>query len=253
MKQLQRILYWFCVSCRPNRSRTVRLAFPVALLTASLLGAAALTSDIDQSYIKLTTDSSDVATGELFTIDVSVGAHTAVNAIDIEIEFPEDQVEVLGVDTGESVITIWTEDPKIENGKVFLSGGTFRRGFLGEHLVAQINARAKKNGQAKFSIDSARILAGDGAGSEVVVSDTGEQSLTMFVALRQNDQKETVIEGAAVVGVYTDINGDGKVDMSDILSFMRAWRSGDQGYDFNDDGKMSFVDFAIILAHSFLN
>ncbi len=252
MKNLKRILYWFCVSCRPNRSRTVRYAFPVAFATIALLGAASL-SITNSSYIQLTTTDTDVATGEFFTIDVIVGAHVPVNAINIEIAFPDDQIEIDGIDTGESVITIWTEEPKVEGNKVILSGGTFRKGFLGEHLVAQINARAKKNGTAKFSIDQSKILAGDGKGTQVSVKKTDKESLTMFVALKEEGINGALLEGAATVGIYTDINGDGKVDMNDILAFMSAWSDKNIKYDFNNDGRMSFVDFAIILAISFLN
>jgi hypothetical protein len=250
MKFLQRLLYKVCVSCRPNKSRTVRYAFPMVFTTILILSAAAITSN-NSSYIKLTTTEKTVQIDDLFTINVLVGAKVAVNAIDIQINFPDDQIEIEGIDTGESVITMWTEEPYVRASTVYLSGGTFRKGFLGEHLIAQINARAKKNGNAKFTIDNARVLAGDGLGTQVSLSNDGIESLTLYVSLTEGLNEEILLEGEISVGIFTDINGDGKVDMNDIINFMSAWRSSTRIFDFNNDGRMTFTDFAIILSDSF--
>lgn len=253
MKPLKRLLYRVCISCRPNRSRTVRYAFPVVFAAVTMLGAAALLSD-ESSYIRIATEKRGVFAGEFFSIDVYAGANVPVNTIDIAVEFPKEQIEIEGIDTGESVITIWTEEPYVEGGKVFLRGGTFRRGFEGEHLIATINARAKKSGIAKFTIDRKQFLAGDGRGSTVTIEDVGYESLTMYVDVTSDpDDPEAAgsLGGSVTVGIYTDIDGDGNVDMGDVLSFMGAWRVQDRTYDFNGDGHMTFVDFAIILADSF--
>ncbi len=251
MIHLKRLLYALCVSCRPNDSRTVRYAFPVTVFTLALAGAAAVITSSDESYIKIATDNSAVEENELFTIDVYVGAHVPVNAIDISVVFPEDQVEIFGIDTGESVITLWTEEPYVDGNTVVMRGGTFRNGFLGEHLVAQINARARTNGSAKFSVDDVRLLAGDGRGSTVTIAETGYESLTMYVSVDGQDPANVTVEGDVKLAIYTDIDGDGKVDMSDVLQFMRAWRERDVTFDFNGDGRMTFRDFGIILADSF--
>lgn len=249
MKHIQRILYYICSTCRPNNSRTVRYAFPLTFVTLVLFGAAAVTS-LDSSYIKLTSNNSQVEAGDAFTIHVYVGAHQAVNAVNIAVAFPEDQIKIEGIDTGQSVITIWTKEPYVEDGTVYISGGTFRKGFKGEHLVAEINARAKESGTAKFSAEQVQLLAGDGRGTTVSLKDTGFESYTMYVGIATEDGK-SAIEGTVAVGIYTDIDGDGEVTMSDVMAFMDAWGSKTKKYDFNNDGKMSFVDFAIILADSF--
>jgi len=260
MIYLKRLLYSVTALWKPNRSRTVRYAFPLAFVAAALLGAAVITSDTS-SYIRISSNNSNVSAGDSFTIDVYVGAHVAVNAIDIGISFPKDQIEIKGIDTGESVITIWAVDPYVDDNTVILRGGTFRNGFIGEHLVAQINARAKQTGVAKFSADDIQLLAGDGRGSTVSIEDTGYESLTLYVGTTNTNDTNAdgtsaggaVLEGTVKVGLYTDIDGDGNVDMSDIRSFMSAWRFKTANYDFNGDGRMTFVDFAIILADSFFN
>lgn len=250
-KRLQRLVYYLCVLCKPHKSRTVRYAFPLAFASLVFLGASVLTSGT-ASYVKLSSDKTYVKSGEFFTIDVYAGAHIAANAVDIQIAYPEDQIKIEGIDTGTSVITIWTTEPYAEDGLIVLRGGTFRKGFLGEHMIAQINARAKEAGSAKFSADSVQLLAGDGRGTDITIKDTGYQSHTMYVDVTADDKTgEMTIEASVQIAIYTDIDGDGKVDMKDILSFMNAWRDKSTLYDFNGDGKMTFKDFGIILSDSF--
>lgn len=254
MKRIKGIRHTLSSHLRPKRSRTIRYTFPLVFTAVAFLGATAFFSE-ESSYIHISTHERSVNAGELFSIDVSAGAHVPVNTVDIRVGFPEDQIEIDGIDVGQSVITIWTVDPYVDGNEVVLQGGTFRKGFLGEHLIATINARAKESGVAKFTIDKSRFLAGDGRGTSVTITDTGYESLTMYVDVEalegETSDGVTKLGGSVAIGIYTDINRDGGVDMNDVLSFMSAWRSEEQAYDFNQDGRMSFVDFAIILADSF--
>ncbi|MCB9811892.1 hypothetical protein H6783_03185 [Candidatus Nomurabacteria bacterium] len=244
MKWLQRIIYRFCFSCRTNRSRTVRYAFPLIVTAFSLIGAAVILPS-DASYMRLEFSSATIEAGKPFSVDVFVGAHVPVNAINIDLEYPEDKVAITGIDTGESVITIWTTEPYAENGVVHLSGGTFRRGFLGEHRIVTINAVAKATGIAQFAASDVAFLAGDGSGTEVAATKVGEKSVVIVA-----QGEDGVLTATAEIRVYTDINGDGKVTLTDILQFMAAWTDKKIIYDFNEDKRMNFTDFSIILADS---
>jgi hypothetical protein len=255
MKLHKKILYFFCTSCQPNTSTTVRFAFPMFVAFAAVLGAVAIVSDT-KSFIHLESSATSVVAGESFSIGVYVNAHVPVNAVDIKLDFPENQIEIIGIDTGESVITLWTQEPKVENNTVILSGGTFRRGFIGDHLVATINARAIETGVAKFSVDDVLLLAGDGSGSKVTVTKTDEDSTTLYVKKEDGSvatQEEGIsVQGETSVVLITDIDGDGQVTLVDISRFMSAWTIRTTIYDFNGDGVMTFRDFGIILADSFL-
>lgn len=244
---LKRLLYEFCVVCRPHRSFTVRIAFPLMIIVAGYMGAAAITST-NESYVTLTTNTSVVQTNETFAVTVRIYGHEPINAIDLKISFPDDQVEVIGIDAGESVITLWTEDPYFENNIVYLRGGTFRRGFSGEHFIARIDARALQSGVANISAGEIQLLAGDGSGTEIPVSESISKLSTSVQIANENGEVKTDI---AVIKVLTDIDGDGGVTLQDISRFMAAWRNGGDVYDFNADGRMTFRDFSILLSDSF--
>jgi len=235
-----------------NRSSTVRTAFPVIVAALVIAGAAVITADDDVSQIILETKPNIVHSDEEFTINVKAIAHTPANTVDVEITYPENQIEILGVDTGESVITLWTEKPTWEDGVITMNGGAFRKGFLGEHLIARIQARAKGTGKALITATDARLLAGDGKGTELRVGNRGRDS-EVYVAKtgETTGNSSPDIAGELSLGVVTDLDGDGEVGFSDVSAFMNAWRTRSKTLDFNGDGHMTFKDFAIILSDSF--
>ncbi len=231
-----------------HRNATVRYMFPLMLGITALIGANALTST-DSSYIRLESSQTSIMAGERFSLDVYAYAHVPVNAVDITLRFQSGAVEVVEVDRGQSVLTIWTEDPIIESDRVILRGGTFRRGFLGEHLVATIDLVAKQTGQNQFSASDVILLAGDGQGTKLAIGETNESKVNLYVYDENEDPANIGVN--VQVSVVTDIDGDGAVSLKDISSFMGAWSSQSAVYDFNGDGRMSFRDFSIILSDFF--
>jgi hypothetical protein len=251
----KQILYFFCSNCRSNKSSTVRYAFPLVFTLAAFLGAAAIVTD-NKSFIHLESSVASVKAGEMFEITIFVSAHVPVNAVDITLEFPKNQISIVSIDKGESVLTLWTQEPRVENNKVYLTGGTFRRGFIGDHIIATINARATQSGLAKFSVDTVSLLAGDGSGTKVSVTKNDKESTTLFITKEDGTKTPETdavgVQGVTSVVLVTDIDGDGQVTLADISRFMAAWNNKSITYDFNGDGTMSFRDFGIILADSFL-
>lgn len=229
-----------------TRIGTIRFMFPALVSLTAVLGAAAITAT-DISYIKLSTSQTTVEAGSQFSIDVFAYAHVPVNAVDITLQFDGDAVEVLGVDRGQSVLTIWTEEPVVKNDKVILRGGTFRKGFIREHKIATIELKAKGTGQSQFVATDVVLLAGDGAGSPVSVADANTSTVSLYI-YDENTNPENIGVDVAI-NIITDIDGDGEVTLKDISSFMSAWTNKSKIYDFNDDGRMTFRDFSIILAN----
>lgn len=234
-----------CVAkVRHRRRGTIRTMFSLASIV-TLLGAAVMTSS-ETSYIRLAATESTVASGQRFSVDVFAHAHVPVNAVDITLRFDEKKVRVLEVDRGQSVLTIWTEDPIITSDSVTLRGGTFRRGFIGEHKIATVDLEAKETGQSNFKAENALLLAGDGKGTPVKLQDTKNSQVNLFV-YDENTTPENIGVDVNIV-VVTDIDADGEVTIKDISSFMSSWATQDKVYDFNGDNRMTFKDFSILLA-----
>ena len=230
-------------------SQTIKYMFPAMLGTVLLLGASAITG-VGQSYVYLNPDVRTVEVGDVVTVEIGVSAHVPVNAVDITVDYPSDKVEVVSVDRGRSVLTLWTEDPIISNDSVQLVGGTFRRGFIGEHEIASIKFKALQSGQYSIDAPQATFVAGDGSGDEVAVGSNPANTITIFNF--DENTSEAEIEVAIASGITTDLNRDGRVTLQDISAFMGAWNNRNQVFDFNNDGRMSFKDFSIILADFFL-
>ncbi len=236
---------------RPTTQRggvTVRFMFPIFAGFLAILSANVLTS-VDTSYIKLSPSKNTVMNGEIFALGIYAYAHVPVNAIDIAVSFDADSVEILSIDKGQSVLTIWTQEPTIKPGLIELSGGTFRRGFVGEHLIATVKIMAKKDGRTELFVKDAELLAGDGKGTavELARNDTGTASFIIYA----QGVDPTTLEAQVDFSITADIDGDGIVTLKDISSFMASWYRGEGKYDFNNDQKMNFIDFSIILARSF--
>jgi hypothetical protein len=132
---------------------------------------------------------------------------------------------------------------------VVLRGGTFRRGFLGEHKIATIELRALDTGASQFRASEVLLLAGDGQGSPVAANDTATPSASLFIYDENTDPNDIQVNVA--VNIITDLNGDGRVTLADISAFMSDWGSQARVHDFNGDGRMTFRDFSIILASFF--
>jgi hypothetical protein len=228
-----------------SSNRTVRYTFPLLAVTALFAGLAAVSTQ-SSSYISITTSQTNVVEDETFMIEVKVYAHTPVNAVDIVVDYPEEYMTVDGIDTGTSVITLWTEDPYARGGKVYLRGGVFQKGFLGEHTIARIRGKASESGIAHVTLDSASLIAGDGKGTEIQDAQVPENETRIYVS-----SADGKLEGVASIEIITDVDGDGKVDLADISAFMAAWFSKAKTFDFNGDGRMTFRDFSILLADSF--
>ena len=94
------------------------LFFAVSVLLPSTLFAATLSLDpVEGSF----------GPGDMFVVTVRVDTDKdeCINAADVAVAFPKDLVKVSAVSKGESLMTLWTDGPLIENekGSVSWSGG----------------------------------------------------------------------------------------------------------------------------------
>lgn len=248
MNIIRTILERLMAPLRLSRGRTVRYMFPITIGIVAFLGAQ-LISSTESSYVRLQIDKQAVQTDERISVDVYAYAHVPVNAVDVTLKFDGNKVKVLSVDRGQSVLTIWTEDPVITKDSVVLRGGTFRKGFLGEHKIATIDLATQTTGSSQFSAENILLLAGDGQGTPVTMSKSSDSSVNLYIYDKNTNPDDINVE--VNVNLVTDLDGDGKVTLRDISAFMSAWSQKTSVFDFNGDGRMTFKDFSIILADFF--
>jgi hypothetical protein len=225
---------------------TVRYAFPLVVIAALFAGLATVVTQ-SSSYVTIRTDAKTIAANEQFYIEVLATANTPVNAINLVLSYPDTRMVVDGIDTGTSVITLWTEKPYAKDGNIYIQGGTFRKGFMGEHVIVRIKAHAVASGETRVIIKESQLVAGDGKGSPVETTVSSEFNEARILVTDTGSE----IVGKATVSIVTDTNGDGKVDLTDISKFMSAWFTKGATYDFNGDGRMTLSDFSILLSDSF--
>jgi hypothetical protein len=111
------------------------------------------------------------------TFDVSVFVNTegnSINAVQIDLEFSPDLLQVTSPTAGSSFISVWIDQPFYSNkqGIISFKGGVPSPGIkTSAGLVSTISFRAKTSGTATISFsDSSRILLADGRGTNILKS-----------------------------------------------------------------------------------
>ncbi|MDO8537185.1 MAG: cohesin domain-containing protein [bacterium] len=121
------------------------------------------------------------------TFDVSVYVNTggqSVNAVQANLSFPPDKLQVVSPMTGKSLIQVWVAQPTFsnENGTIKFQGTIPSPGINTDAgLISTVTFRVKSVGQATVRIsDSSQVLLNDGKGTDVLGQTTdGIYNLTL--------------------------------------------------------------------------
>lgn len=243
---IEAVKQWFC----PRERVPVRTMYSIAISITIASLAAALLSNLTNSQpsrISLSISESLVRVEQQFKVHVYVDATVPVNAVSLDITFDTDAVEVLGIDRGESVITLWTEDPQVVDNAVLLRGGTYRRGFIGRHLIATIRVKALQPDTAVFDFANVQLLSGDGTGDVLAYATQDNQQSVRVLS------SDAPLESEVTARTLAEFGANEPITMREISIFMAAWSNRDVMYDFNNDGKMNLRDFSILLYRYFAN
>lgn len=116
--------------------------------------------------------------GETFdmSIYVDTGGHS-INAVDVNLRFPADKLQVISPSVGKSIIGIWTATPSFNNltGGIRFQGGIPSPGIeTSRGLISTVSFRVKSVGTAHviFSGDS-KVLLNDGLGTNALTNTRG--------------------------------------------------------------------------------
>ncbi len=107
--------------------------------------------------------------GEDFVVSVKVNTgNEIINAIEGEIHFPENIVEIVGIKDGSSMLNFWLERPKEIEGNIVRFSGLTPGGFSGANNdLFSVTLQAKNSGQGVVSVEKIISLRNDGEGSRV--------------------------------------------------------------------------------------
>ena len=117
-------------------------------------------------------------TGTFFlgsTFDVSVFVNTegnSINAVQADLKFPPELLQVISPTTGNSFISIWADQPFYSNkeGIIRFKGGVPAPGInTSSGLVSTISFRVKRHGTANISfLESSKVFLSDGKGTDIL-------------------------------------------------------------------------------------
>lgn len=145
--------------------------FTLGLLLVGAKSASAAT-------LQISSNASTLAPGELATLNVYVNAAgTAINSSEGTITFPANLFNVVSVSKGNSIFSIWVEEPSFSNGDgtITFNGGLPTPGYSGSSgSVISITVRAKQAGSGTFAFGDVAVRANDGYGTNVLTSRSGK-------------------------------------------------------------------------------
>lgn len=116
--------------------------------------------------------------GSTFTISLYLNTGgQSVNAIEANLSFPPEKLQVVTPSTGKSLIQVWVDQPSFSNtqGTLRFQGAIPTPGInTGSGLISTVTFRVKQTGVAAVKIlDTSRVLLNDGKGTDILGERTG--------------------------------------------------------------------------------
>lgn len=232
------------------------LLFVVFALTffVSVIGARDVT-------LSLVPDKGGFEAGEIFSVRLEINAFKKINVVAASIRFPPELLDVVSVSSENSILKLWVTEANFSSrrGTIDFEGGLFNGGFLGKGNVIDIRFMAKAEGEATVFIESATVLAHDGLGTALDV----EKGRAKYIIRKIAPVATFPIFGSPKMPILSpgneqqqpnryDLNQDGRVDVFDVIYFMRYWLGAyDPRLDFNNDGRVGISDFSILISKVF--
>ncbi len=141
----------------------------------------------------------EVKVGSAFELDIKLNTDKqVVNSIDFVVDYDENLFTFLGYKDTNSVVKLWLESPRAENGKIYFTGiipgGASKtydsnKSNTEEVLLAVLDFKANKIGGGTFLFDKTYILKNDGLGTEL---EHIQKSLAVSVINNKSDNNEEV-------------------------------------------------------------
>lgn len=147
----------------------------ILIAVICLFGVSIAVHQSHAATLKIESDSITTRAGNTFIIDVILDSEKeVVNAVEAVITYPADLLEAIEVSRGGSFLTLWPEEPEIDNneGTITLTGGIPNGSMVFKGKVVSVTFLAKTSGGAEvdFDTDNTNILLNDGLGTETALT-----------------------------------------------------------------------------------
>jgi hypothetical protein len=117
--------------------------------------------------------------GDTFTISIVVnsGGGSGINASDASLKFDSGYLSINSVNKDGSIFSLWTTDPDFSNpnGTITYSGGAPKAYNGSSGVIMSASFKVLKAGTGGVSIASAKVLAADGMGTNILGNTSGAQ------------------------------------------------------------------------------
>ena len=235
----------------------------VASLFAGVLVALFFISAVGARDVSLyfAPDKGNFEVGEIFSVRLEINALKKVNVVASSVHFPPEILDVVSISSEESILKLWVTEVNFSNrkGVVEFEGGLFNGGFSGKGNIIDIRFMAKAEGEAIVTAQNSTVLAHDGLGTVLDV----ESGRAEYVIRTPAPVSSFPIFGSPRIPIFSqdrlrgdinpyDINEDGRVDIFDVIYFMRYWVGPyDSRLDFDNNGRIGMSDLSILLSNVF--
>ena len=124
----------------------------------------------EAATLYLTPQSQAVYQGDSFIVEVRIDTvEKEINAAKVSLTFPSDLLETIDLSKGNSVLTLWAEEPKLQEREISFAGGV-PGGFNGDGLLAKITFLGKEIGELEINFkEDSKVLLNDGKGTPAEV------------------------------------------------------------------------------------
>jgi hypothetical protein len=228
----------------------------VIVAFVSLMSVLLIAEDTPPANMRIEPLSGVMHPDEKLTVKVVVSSDVPVNVFKGELVFDHTKLRVESIDYNTSIADLWAEKPWYENGDGtinFIGGTTVKGGFLGTGALMTIVFVPVDLGPAVIQVVDARILAHDGLGTDVPLTEPID---ALFTVDDGSIEEETIARPSPVPSAIavvrdapqTDLNGDGNQSVADLSIFLVGMVRGDHNLDFSGDGKVNLSDLSILMS-----
>jgi len=127
-----------------------------------------IVSSVDAATLYLSPDSQNIYQDNSFIVEVRLDSEgEEINTAEVNIMYSSDLLELVEINNGDSILTLWPKEPLIQNGNISFIAG-MPNGFQGQDgLIIRLIFRGKGIGEGIVNFEeSSRVLLNDGQGTE---------------------------------------------------------------------------------------